>query len=447
MSDNPRRAITPERKREIVERILTAWEQAPQQRLGQLIDNALRFRAEPHADLFGVEDTDLTDAIEAFARLGGGPSSEALARAPLEDEPISVDEERRAAAGRGSVELKRSSEDLEKEAEQLARQTWGVSAPEAWARVKAGELEGTLFASKMMRLYALLGEPEPPKMVPVKPWKVAAMARHMGFREKARWWFRSRAVPSWEGFGAALAANSVIDWSKGGRLWRTTVKDIDPTLIGDLTLPLIAEGLHVEWRLCVDALQVEAVSREVQQREGRAFFFTSLLNEADAPHAASIARDMLRGIARSGVRINGESYCGVCNAHVDRTVFPPDRDLPCGHSNRAGLIHYDQSRDIREFAPERLALFVGTLCSELLGDSWRASFELEGASLFWTATRDLARDGVKLARQRVEGAKTLPEIALLPPGELAKHAAREALRESRPTDGLVPLPPEPFSSS
>lgn len=46
------RALTPSQKREVVERILSAWERVPDLRLGQLIEQAVRARG----DLFYVED-------------------------------------------------------------------------------------------------------------------------------------------------------------------------------------------------------------------------------------------------------------------------------------------------------------------------------------------------------------------------------------------------------
>ena len=55
-------------------------------------------------------------------------------------------------------ELEFTREELQAEAEALAQAVLHASATEAWKRLRAGELEGTLFASKMARLRALLGE-------------------------------------------------------------------------------------------------------------------------------------------------------------------------------------------------------------------------------------------------------------------------------------------------
>ncbi len=53
------------------------------------------------------------------------------------------------------VEITRKQ--IEDEAEELARNSsMHSSAREAWARVKQGELEGTLFASRLSRLFFLL---------------------------------------------------------------------------------------------------------------------------------------------------------------------------------------------------------------------------------------------------------------------------------------------------
>jgi len=54
-------------------------------------------------------------------------------------------------------EITRSRAELESQAQALAREVMRASAEEAWRRLSAGELEGTLFASKMARLRALLG--------------------------------------------------------------------------------------------------------------------------------------------------------------------------------------------------------------------------------------------------------------------------------------------------
>lgn len=57
------RAITPEQKREVIERIYNAWLKAPQQRLGQLISNAT-YNKNTIKDIFYVEDEDLAEKIE-----------------------------------------------------------------------------------------------------------------------------------------------------------------------------------------------------------------------------------------------------------------------------------------------------------------------------------------------------------------------------------------------
>jgi hypothetical protein len=54
-------------------------------------------------------------------------------------------------------EIKRSRAELEAQAEALAQKVLHTSAEAAWRRLGKGELEGTLFASKMARLRALLG--------------------------------------------------------------------------------------------------------------------------------------------------------------------------------------------------------------------------------------------------------------------------------------------------
>lgn len=60
------RAMTPEQKRDAVERILAAWQARPDLRLGQLIFHALQSEA-PTAWLQNVEDTEIVAIVEAFA--------------------------------------------------------------------------------------------------------------------------------------------------------------------------------------------------------------------------------------------------------------------------------------------------------------------------------------------------------------------------------------------
>jgi hypothetical protein len=55
------RAYTPEQKRAMMERLLSAWERYPYLRLGQFLANV----ADNH-DLFYVEDEDLTAACETW---------------------------------------------------------------------------------------------------------------------------------------------------------------------------------------------------------------------------------------------------------------------------------------------------------------------------------------------------------------------------------------------
>jgi hypothetical protein len=95
-------------------------------------------------------------------------------------------------------------------------------SPEAAAALSAGLESARTQAPVYLGSFAHYAEDEAvpaPDQNPVKPWKVQAIARGMTFPEKARWWFQSRHVHSWEGFGAGLAARSgPIDWSKVGKL-------------------------------------------------------------------------------------------------------------------------------------------------------------------------------------------------------------------------------------
>ena len=60
------RAVTPDEKRVIVERILRAWQAQPHLRLGQLLTNAVQARG-GEGTLFYVEDDVLATIAELFA--------------------------------------------------------------------------------------------------------------------------------------------------------------------------------------------------------------------------------------------------------------------------------------------------------------------------------------------------------------------------------------------
>lgn len=62
--DLPGRALTPEQKRAIIERVLAAWEASPQLRLGQLIVNTLGRNPAHPVSLFFVEDEALAELME-----------------------------------------------------------------------------------------------------------------------------------------------------------------------------------------------------------------------------------------------------------------------------------------------------------------------------------------------------------------------------------------------
>lgn len=62
-----RRARTIEEKSQALAQILRVWEQFPDWRLGQLIENAMRER-KPSAQLFYIEDDEIVDAIRDLLR-------------------------------------------------------------------------------------------------------------------------------------------------------------------------------------------------------------------------------------------------------------------------------------------------------------------------------------------------------------------------------------------
>lgn len=61
-----KRADTPEKKREVIEKLFHLWLKYPELRLGQLIDNSL---FNDIVSLYNVEDFDLVRHIEYFDRL------------------------------------------------------------------------------------------------------------------------------------------------------------------------------------------------------------------------------------------------------------------------------------------------------------------------------------------------------------------------------------------
>lgn len=62
-----RRARTLEEKSQALAQILRVWEQFPDWRLGQLIENAMRER-KPPVMLFFIEDDEIVDAIRDLLR-------------------------------------------------------------------------------------------------------------------------------------------------------------------------------------------------------------------------------------------------------------------------------------------------------------------------------------------------------------------------------------------
>lgn len=60
------RAQTSEQKRAVIERLLAAWERVPEQRLGQLIGNAMYHETWSHQSIHMLEDFRLVNAIDKF---------------------------------------------------------------------------------------------------------------------------------------------------------------------------------------------------------------------------------------------------------------------------------------------------------------------------------------------------------------------------------------------
>lgn len=70
--DLPGRALTPEQKRAVIERVLARWERTPQLRLGQLVSNTIAREtgyaetADQVRKLFNVEDEELASLLEKW---------------------------------------------------------------------------------------------------------------------------------------------------------------------------------------------------------------------------------------------------------------------------------------------------------------------------------------------------------------------------------------------
>ena len=62
----PGRAQTPEQKKEVLDRLLQAWIDCPEMRLGQLVDNAMYINRDNKPNLFNIEDMALIEIIELF---------------------------------------------------------------------------------------------------------------------------------------------------------------------------------------------------------------------------------------------------------------------------------------------------------------------------------------------------------------------------------------------
>ena len=69
MSGPKGRAETPEQKRAVMERVLKCWLRAPEQRLGQLLDNTVVSAA--LGDLFSIEDDGLVSGVERLITAWG----------------------------------------------------------------------------------------------------------------------------------------------------------------------------------------------------------------------------------------------------------------------------------------------------------------------------------------------------------------------------------------
>lgn len=57
------RALTPEQKRELIERLYAAWCRQPEQRLGQFVSNSLGIAG---FGFFYAEDSELVEACESW---------------------------------------------------------------------------------------------------------------------------------------------------------------------------------------------------------------------------------------------------------------------------------------------------------------------------------------------------------------------------------------------
>jgi hypothetical protein len=65
------RAISPNEKRAVMNRLLKVWEKVPELRLGQLIENVMSSDSRKMDDIFNIEDRILADAAEEFLKKRG----------------------------------------------------------------------------------------------------------------------------------------------------------------------------------------------------------------------------------------------------------------------------------------------------------------------------------------------------------------------------------------
>lgn len=63
------RAVTDDQKRQMIDRILTAWMKRPDQRFGQFLQNAMGYAdLDVSTDFFYIEDGELTRITENYLR-------------------------------------------------------------------------------------------------------------------------------------------------------------------------------------------------------------------------------------------------------------------------------------------------------------------------------------------------------------------------------------------
>lgn len=172
------RAATLEAKRAVLERLFTAWNQAPHQRLGQLLDNALNMESLARAGaLFTVEDEPLLAMVERFVEpVEISPTATNTSAAPIAEKPLTFAEVAAATLavkpGRDAIAaIERGAFVAIAQSAARAGITWADAAAKV---VAAAEPEKRLLAVEVINAARRRGELEPGLTLLVSPTAISS---------------------------------------------------------------------------------------------------------------------------------------------------------------------------------------------------------------------------------------------------------------------------------